>query len=347
VELPVNRPRFPRAPGRTRGASLLTAFLALGIGLAGCGGGGAPARTATAYFTDANEIAVGAQVQLANIPVGHITSVALAGNRAKVTMVLNADVKVPVDVVAALSRTTILGERFIELEAPPHNSASTAGEARLPDGGTIAKTIVLPDVEQLIGAGAQVFGAVSATALSQIIAAGGAGFSGQAASLRTLLNGLSAVTSGYAQHTADIQTTINSLNQLSTSLAGSSQANAQALTNLSQTVAILAQQSSRFNDLLLALNNVSVQGRSLLESYFPQITDQLHAVAAVAAQLAAHQQDLAGLLTELPNHNASLAAVVRANYVQIFENLIVCGLPTAVQGGTTTPAFTCAAGAGP
>ena len=95
----------------------------------------------------------------------------------------------------------------------------------------------------------------------------------------------------------------------------------------SQTVSILAQQSGRFTDLLQALDGVSTQGRSLLETYFPQINDQLTALSAVANQLGSHQQDLLGLLRELPIHNTTLPKDVVNNFVQVLDNLIVCGIP--------------------
>ena len=57
---------------------------------------------------------------------------------------------------------------------------------------------------------------------------------------------LSSVAAAYAQHTSEFSTAINGMNQLSAALAPSSGASATALTNLSKTVAILAQQSSQF-----------------------------------------------------------------------------------------------------
>ena len=126
---------------------------------------------------------------------------------------------------------------------------------------------------------------------------------------------------------------VNSLDQLGSTLAPSSSADAQAVTNLAQTVSILAQQSGRFTDLLQALNGVSTQGRSLLETYMPQINDQLTALGAVANQLGAHQQDLLGLLHSLPLHNTSVPKDVVNNFVQVLDNLIVCGIP----GGGADP----------
>ncbi len=316
----------------------MAAAAALVAALAGCvTPGGPPARTASAVFGDVGGLVPGAQVQMADIPVGTVSSISLRGDRALVRMTLDPGTRVPDNVTAQVDRTTLLGERFVNLAVP----ASDAGRAvpELPDGATIARTSVVPDVEQLISSGTAVFGAVSTTALAQIVAAGGEGFAGQAANLRQFLDNLSAVTAGYARHTAAITTAVDSLDQLSSSLAPDSAADAQALTNLSQLVGTLAQQSGRFNDLLTALNGVSEQGRSLLEQYYPQLTDQIRALAAVSAQVASHQADLAGLLEELPLHNAVLSDVVRQHFAQVLENIIVCGIPGG--GENAQAAFTC------
>jgi phospholipid/cholesterol/gamma-HCH transport system substrate-binding protein len=246
-------------------------------------------------------------------------------------MSIDKGARVPADATAAVDQTTILGEHFVQLQVP--RTPAGDGGALLANGGTIAHTSVIPNVEQFVSAGAQVFGSVSTNDLAQIIDAGGQGFDGQAASLRQLLNSLSDVTAGYASHTSDIQTVVTSLDQLGSTLAPSSNADAQAVTNLAQTVSILAQQSGRFTDLLQALNGVSTQGRSLLETYMPQINDQLTALGAVANQLGAHQQDLLGLLRNLPLHNTSVPNDVVNNFVQVLDNLIVCGLP----GGGADP----------
>ena len=322
-----------------RGATFCVA-VALVAGSAGClTGGGSPTKiTANAVFSDAQDLVPGAQVQMADVPIGQVTAIALDGSSAKVTMSIDKSARVPADATAALDQTTILGEHFVQLRVPAGHRSSH--QVLLANGAAIAHTTVIPNVERFISAGAQVFGSVSTNDLAQIIAAGGQGFDGQAASLRQLLNSLSSVTAGYASHTSDIQTVITSLDQLGSTLAPSSSADAQAVSNLSQTVSILAQQSGRFTDLLQALNSVSSQGRSLLETYFPQINDQLTALGAVANQLGSHQQDLLGLLRDLPLHNTTLPKDVVNNFVQVLDDLIVCGIPGG-GGDPSSPAATC------
>jgi phospholipid/cholesterol/gamma-HCH transport system substrate-binding protein len=313
------------------------------VTLAGCGGPGGPGpRTATAVFSDVGNLADGAQVQLAEIPVGRVTSIALQGDKAKVTMQLSQSAHIPANVTAALSQTTILGDQFIEMEVPTTDAGAAGGAvAQLRDSAVISHTTIVPDVEQLVQAGAQVFGAVSTTELEQIIAAGGEGFAGQEASLKSFLSDLSSVAATYAQHTSEFSTAINGMNQLTATLAPSSGATATALTTLSKTVAILAQQSSQFETLLQSLDNLSVQGRQILETYYPQIVAQLQGLQAVSGQLSQNQGDLAGILQELPANNSALPSSVRAGYLQLYENIIVCGLPDGGEDDSS-PATTCA-----
>jgi phospholipid/cholesterol/gamma-HCH transport system substrate-binding protein len=319
------------------------AVLVAALGLASCSGsGGTPDRTASAIFADIGDLANGAQVQLADVPVGHVTSIALVGDKAKVTMTLLPDIRVPADVTADIDSTTILGDQFVSLEVPtPSSTASGVPAARLADGAVIRRTGVVPGLEQLVQSGAEVFGAVSTTQLEQIIAAGGEGFNGQEASLKALLLDFTNVATGYANHTDAITQAINGLNQLSATLAPNSSANATALSTLSQTVAILAQNSTQFENLLQSIDTLSQQGRSILETYYPEIVTQLQTLQAVSTQLSQNQADLAGILEELPLNNSALPSSVRGGFIQVFENLIICGIPAGGEDDSS-PAFTCA-----
>jgi phospholipid/cholesterol/gamma-HCH transport system substrate-binding protein len=338
-----------QAPTRRR-LRALPALAALVVGLTGCSmSGGSSTRTASAVFSDVGDLANGAQVQMADVPVGSVSSIALDGSKAKVSLTFDNGVRIPADVRAAINRTTILGDQFVELDVPKAETGAAAAVApQLPNGAVIAHTSTVPDVEQFVAAGSQVFGAISTTELEQIIQAGGQGFTGQAATLRAFLNDLTTVTSGYAQHTGDITQAVNGLNSLTATLAPASSASATALDNLAQAVAILARNSSQFETLLQSVDNLSTQGRSILETYYPQIVTQLQTLQAVSGQLAQHQSDLAGLLSEIPVADAALPQAVRNGYLQLYENIIVCGVPGLGQDNTS-PAFSCApnsAGAG-
>jgi phospholipid/cholesterol/gamma-HCH transport system substrate-binding protein len=329
-----------RSRSHRRWWALPTTIALAAAAFAGCSTGSSTQRTASAIFSDVGDLANGAQVQMADVPVGSVSSISLVNNKAKVTLTFDSGVRIPADVSAAVDRSTILGDQFVLLQVPKKDTGAGASTVpQLANGARITHTSVVPDVEQFIGAGSTVFGAISTAEIEQIIAAGGQGFNNSEASLKAFLTDITTVANAYANHTNEVTQAVNALNSLGATLAPNSSANAQALTTLSQTVSILAQNSQQFETLLNSLNNLSLQGRSILETYYPQITRQLQALQAVTGQIATHQADLAGILEELPLHNTSLPSSIENNYVNLYENIIVCGLPGG--GSDNTPAFTC------
>jgi phospholipid/cholesterol/gamma-HCH transport system substrate-binding protein len=243
-----------------------------------------------------------------------------------VVLTIEKSAGVPADVTAELRQTSILGEHFVSLVAPSH------GGPPLHDGAVITHTQFVPGIQQLVESGAEVFGAVNAAQLSEIVANGAQGFGGQAANLKQLLDDFDTILAGYSSRSGEITSLIDNLNQFNASLGPNASQDAQAIANLAQTTTILAQQSDRFEQLLQSLNDLASQGNSILSTGLTQTEDQINALAAVAGQLAAHQKDLATILEELPGHNAALAGLTVNNYAQILEDIIVCGIPGG--GGT-------------
>ena len=316
----------------------MVAAVAAAAGLAGCGG---PATlTAYADFPDVSDLAVGAPVQMADITIGSVRQITLvttsSGLEARVRMTIERSAEVPAHVTAQVQRTTILGERVVSLVPAVGVGASAP---LLADGNDIRDTKVVPDLEQLVKGGTQVFAPISASAFGALVQAGGEGFGDQAASLHRLLGDLDAISSAYAGQSATIRSLIGSLDQLSASTAPDAAASAQAVGNLARTTTILAQQSQRFNDLLSALNGLSVQGRSILENYLPQIGLQLTGLADATHAIAAEQDALGQLLVYLKGHNASVSRAVVGRFVQVLDDIVVCGVPNG--GSDSTPAGSC------
>ena len=315
----------------------LVLVVAGGLAITGCNlpFTGPATLTASAKFTDVGDLASGASVQMADIPVGHVISITLVGTEARVTMVLNQSADVPQNLSAQLRRTSLLGERFIDLIP---NSSDPGGP--MPNREVIADTSVQPGIAELLSAGATVIGAVNSTQLANLVASSAQGFGGQGQNLRQLLDSLGTVIHGYAGRTSTIRSLITNADQLTSTLAPQATQNAQAITTLSQTTGVFANQSARLVNLLQSLNDLSVQSRSILESYTPQIDDQLTGLASTVHSLQATEGDLGSFLQFLPGHNAALQELTRDNQVQILTDLIVCGLP---NGGSNPaiPAQTC------
>ncbi len=326
------RERRPQGVLAAGAAVLVAAVLLAGCSAVGLGSGTSSSGqlSASAVFSNVGDLVTGAPVQMSDVGVGSVTSISLDGSRAKVTMVIDRSAKVPANVTAELRRATILGQRLVELVPGPGPDRRLLG-----NGAVIARTEVISGVQALVSAGTAVFGAVSTKDLAQLVDASGEGFGGQSANLKTLLNDFNTVVAGYASQDSQITSLANSLNQLGSALAPSSKAQAQAIANLSTTTGILAAQSARFESLLQALNGLSVQGRSLLQAYFPQMTEQLHGLYVLAQILNDHLTSLGGIIHWLPGHNYSTSEATVGRDIQLIDAFIFCGIP----GGGANPAY--------
>ncbi|MHB8293992.1 MAG: MlaD family protein [Acidimicrobiales bacterium] len=344
------RPR--RSARRPASAAILVA--AAGLALSACSIAGSSNVTAWALFSNVGDLVNGAPVELADVPIGHVTSITLDNNQAKVTMSFPRSARVPAAVTAEVRRTTILGQRFIDLvPGSPGQAATPAGAspgqaatpgsasagALLASGSQIRNAVVVPGIQQLVQGGAQVIGAINTTQLASLVQAGAQGFGNQGPALRSLLDSLDTVTGTYASQSATIRSLVQAMDQLTSATAPAAQQDALALANLARTTAVLSQQSQHFNQLLSALNALSLQGESILGSYTPQITNQLLALKSVSGALASQQRDLGLAIHYLPGHNVSIAAGVVSHYAQVLNDFVVCGVPNG--GSVNTAAGTC------
>lgn len=305
-----------------------------GAALSACASGGPRTITVSAVFSNVSDLGDGSQVQFAELPVGSVKSVTLDGAEAKVAMSLEKSADVPANVSADLEQTTILGEHYVDLVSPNDSGPPLA------NGAVITHTEYVPDLQQLVSSGTELFGAINAADLSQLVDNGAQGFGDESAQLRELLDDFSTVLGGYATRSGEIQSVIDNLDKFSAALAPDAEQNAQAISNLAQTTQVLSQQSSEFEQLLQSLDDLAVQGRSILDTGVPQTEDQLDALGALAHQLEENQQGLAQVLEYLPGHNETIGSVIVNNYVQILDDLIVCGIPGGGTAGNY-PSNTC------
>ncbi|MGH2785999.1 MAG: MCE family protein [Actinomycetota bacterium] len=101
----------------------------------------------TAEFADAAGLQPDNEVRVAGIKVGRVTRVELAGDRVIVSMDINSGVDVPEDSTAEISLKTILGTKFITIDA-------TSDGAPFEDGGKIplSRTQIPYEIYQIANA---------------------------------------------------------------------------------------------------------------------------------------------------------------------------------------------------
>lgn len=117
------------------------AYLAIHLGKMEVIGGG---YQVFVTFDNVSGLKKGAAVEVAGVDVGRVESIQLSpGDRAKVTLRLEKDLKLHDDAIASVRTKGIIGDKFVKL------SPGSSGKV-IPSGGKIRDTESAIDLEELI-----------------------------------------------------------------------------------------------------------------------------------------------------------------------------------------------------
>lgn len=117
-----------------------------------------------AEFADAAGLVAENQVRVAGIKVGTVSAVELKGDRVLVTMEIDNGVEIPDDADAEIKLATILGTKFVDVEA-------TGGSPYLEDGDVIPleRTAVPYEIYQVSNQGTEVLEDLDGKALNDML----------------------------------------------------------------------------------------------------------------------------------------------------------------------------------
>lgn len=316
----------------TRPSRLLAAAALVGaLGLTGCTDADDGRIAASATFDDVADLADGAPVMMADVTIGSVTSIELdpTGRRAEIGFQVDESANVPAAVTAQIRRTSALGEKFIDLVP----QTDDLGAPPLEDGAVIDQTAVVSDLEQLISSGTSSFGALSASQVAILLDEGERAFAGKGPQLATIIDHLAEVADGYQTRTGKVRAIITDLDRLAGDLAPQTGANGEALANLKETLRILNEDDEAFYALVDSLNAVAEDGSRLLDRHLEDIGVQLRGLRDTTDAVADEQEALAGVLENLPRHNATVPLAERNNFIHVLIDVVLCGVP----GGGDVP----------
>jgi phospholipid/cholesterol/gamma-HCH transport system substrate-binding protein len=142
---------------RTLACAVLVALLPAGCGLPDLTNlplpGGAPkgdGYQVTVEFADVLDLVPQAAVKVDDVTVGTVEKISLAGWTARVSLRLGRDVRLPANATAAVRQSSLLGEKYVTVAAPPTGAAS----GRLAEGDVIplSRTNRGAEVEEVLAA---------------------------------------------------------------------------------------------------------------------------------------------------------------------------------------------------
>ncbi|MFF6956248.1 MCE family protein [Streptomyces sp. NPDC008317] len=331
----------------TRGSAATvggTALLALA--LAGCslnvqnvplpGGadlGGHP-YTVKADFADVLDLVPQASVRVNDVAVGRVTKIGLGadGWSATVTMKVNGKVRLPANAYAHLEQSSLLGEKYIQLSAPP---GTRAASGTLRDGAVIpaSRTNRNPEVEEVFGALSMLLNGGGVAQLKTISVELNKALTGNEPQIRSMLHQVDTLVSDLDAHKQDITDALDGVNELSATLAARDQKIGTVLTGLSPGLKVLEQQRGSLVTMLRSLDTLSGVAVDTVNRSKDDMVADLKALAPTLRRLADAGDALPDSLQVLVTYPFTDEVLngVKGDYLNVYLDL------TAVPGTQLIP----------
>ncbi len=273
-------------------AVLLAAVVAVVTAVKAANGDFAGDYSLTGYFPRAGEgLAPGSEVVYRGVQVGRVSTIALSGDRAKVTMLVYPGFRVPAATKATIGPVNLFGAEQVTLTEPAHPSGGD-----LAPGAVLGKTATSDELGTLFTAATPFFRRITTASLATVVGELARASNGEGPRIKASINA-GASLAGYFDRTLSAQ--LAALDSFSTFTAALAPDGA-SINGLSrqENVALPAfnQEAADYAKLLANLTSFSSELARLLTDYHPTIDTLLNAGANPARVLTAQQSELGQII---------------------------------------------------
>nr|WP_221467795.1 MCE family protein [Saccharopolyspora phatthalungensis] len=276
-------------------------------------------------FADVLDLVPNAGVRVNDVPVGRVSSIDLAPDswQAQVTVEVNGDVKLPANATARLRQSSLLGEKYVELAAPP---AGRPPVGRLADGDLIGieRTGRNPEVEEVLGALSLLLNGGGVAQLQNITKELNAALEGRESDVRGLLSNLDELVAGLDAQRDDITRALDSINRLSARLNDQRGSIDTALRDLEPGLRVLNEQRTQLVTMLQSLDKLSGVATDVVNHSRDDLVHDLNQLAPVLHQLAAAGESLPKsleVLVSFPFPDNAVDGIGNSDYTNLYANV--------------------------
>ncbi|MEI5674010.1 MULTISPECIES: MCE family protein [unclassified Nocardioides] len=237
----------------------------------------------TADFADILNVVPRSPVMVDDVTVGEVTDVERVGWHARITMRVRDDIELPDNTTADIRQVSLLGEKYVALEAP----AGAAASGRLGQGDTIElpDTGRNPEVEEVLGALSFLLSGGGVAQLGTITTELNEVMGGRTDRLRNLLGNLEGVIGTLDAQKLDIVRALESLNSLTGTLNAERKTITGALDVAGPAVKVLAAQHDELIGMLGALDELGEVGTRVITRSKDDLLASLRHLQPVLARL--------------------------------------------------------------
>lgn len=287
----------------------------------------------TAEFRDILNVVPKSPVKVDDVTVGEVTDVERVGWHARVTLRIRDDVNLPDNAVASIRQVSLLGEKYVALEAPARGA-----EGRLSDGDDIplSDTGRNPEVEEVLGALSFLLSGGGVQQLGTITHELNAVMDGRTDRLRHLLGSLDDVVGTIDAQKDDIIKAMSAVDHLTATLNDEKHTITSALDVMGPAVHVLAAQHDQLIRMLRSLDRLGAVGTRVIGQSKDDILASLDHLQPILQKLYEAGDKLApglNLLVSFPFPKEA-SEIVKGDYANTsiradinLENIIPNGQP--------------------
>jgi phospholipid/cholesterol/gamma-HCH transport system substrate-binding protein len=246
----------------------------------------------TAEFSDVGDLVPQSAVRVNNVAVGRVTRIYLPqGNwTAHVTMLVNGSVHLPSNAIAEVQQSSLLGEQYVALAAPP----GVPGQGKLANGALIPlpRTTANATVEEVLGALSLLLNGGGISQLHTITTQLDAALTGNAPQIRSVLTEIHTLLANLNRHRKSIETALDGLGTLSTTLAARDRQIGNVLDNLTPGLRVLSDEKAQLVTMLNALHRLTGVAVSTINASQADLATDLRLLTPTLQKLADAGQSL-------------------------------------------------------
>ncbi|WP_162891053.1 MCE family protein [Aeromicrobium sp. A1-2] len=328
-------------------AAVLAALLLGGCGYSGLGqlplpGGpdtGKDSYVVTADFSDVLNLARQSTVKADGVTIGRVERIERRGWKARAVLRIRGDVALPAETVAHIGQTSLLGEKFVDLQAP----AGPADGPVLKDGSAISigSTSRGAEVEEVLGALSLLLNGGGVAQLKSISQELHQALDPDTVDAARFLQQLDRFVGTLDRNRTTIIETLENVDALTRTINADRRTVDQALDDLGPGFRVLAGQQEELTSMLGHLDSFSTVASDVVRQSGADLTADLDALRPTLAQLAAAGDSLPQALEVIltfPFPDAVLNAV-KGDYVNLDVEIDLSALDILknVTGGIVDP----------
>lgn len=264
-------------------------------------------------FAQVGDLVENANVQSSDVKVGTIKKIELDGWEAQVTMCLNPGEKIPADVVAVVRTTSLLGEKFVDLQA------QSEGEPYLEDGAILTsdQTSKATELEEVFAKLAGVLGTGNLEQINRFTSAQAKILRDNADEFREVLVDLRDFTDLLAGRKSEIAGAVDRLDSVASTLIDQTPVLQRFLRSFAESSGVLADNKNGLRTLLFSLDRFTKISVQLLEQTGDGLNEQFSELRPILDTLVANSANLRDTIQTLASFARYWPETMPGDYLQL------------------------------